>query len=114
MKKLTVFFLFVSTALVAQEKSGCMQLTEAQVLIGSNLSQVETMSLTDFKMLAPGSSILAKDYTGFSSNYYNSTYTNPLIYWPSWIHLQKQAQSLVAIGLGVQHTHLGYRLEFQV
>ncbi len=59
MKKLTFYFLFVSTALVAQEKSGCMQLTEAQVLIGSNLSTVETMSLNDFKTLAPNSSILA-------------------------------------------------------
>jgi hypothetical protein len=107
MKKLTVFFLFVSTALLAQEKSGCMQLTEAQVLIGSNLSQVETMSLTDFKMLAPSSSILAKDYTGFSSNYYNSTYTNPSFTGLLGFTFKNKPNPLLRLGLGYSTRTLG-------
>ncbi len=107
MKKLTVFFLFVSTVLVAQEKSGCMQLTEAQVLIGSNLSSVETMSLTDFKTLAPGSSILAKDYTGFSSNYYNSTYTNPSFTGLLGFTFKNKPNPLLRLGLGYSTRTLG-------
>jgi len=107
MKKLTVFFLFVSTALVAQEKSGCMQLTEAQVLIGSNLSSVETMSLNDFKMLAPSSSILAKDYTGFSSNYYNSTYTNPSFTGLLGFTFKNKPNPLLRLGLGYSTRTLG-------
>ena len=107
MKKLTVYFLFVSTVLVAQEKSGCMQLTEAQVLIGSNLSTVETMSLNDFKTLASNSSILAKDYTGFSGNFYNSTYTNPSFTGLLGFTFKNKPNPLLRLGIGYSTRTLG-------
>jgi len=107
MKKLTFYFLFVSTALVAQEKSGCLQLSEAQVLIGSNLSLLETLSLSDFNTLAPGSSILAKDYTGFSSDYYTGTYTNPSYTGLLGFTFKNKPNPLLRLGLGYSRRTLG-------
>jgi hypothetical protein len=107
MKKLSFYFLFVSTALVAQEKSGCLQLSEAQVLIGSNLSLLETLSLSDFNTLAPGSSILAKDYTGFSSDYYTGTYTNPSYTGLLGFTFKNKPNPLLRLGVGYSTRTLG-------
>jgi hypothetical protein len=107
MKKLTFYFFLASTALVAQEKSGCLQLSEAQVMIGSNLSIVETFSLSDFNKLAPGSSILAKDYTGFSSDYYTGTYTNPSYTGLLGFTFKNKPNPLLRLGLGYSTRTLG-------
>ncbi len=107
MKKLTFCFLFASTALIAQEKSGNIQITEAQVLLGSNMSMVETMSLNDFKTIAPNSSILAKEYSGFSNNFYNSTYTNPSFTGLLGLTFKNKPNPLLRLGLGYSTRTLG-------
>lgn len=107
MKKLTFCFFFVSTALVAQEKSCNIQITEAQVLLGTNMYTVETMSLNDFKSLAPNSSILAKDYSGFSQSLYTSTYGSSSYTGLLGLTFKNKPNPLLRLGLGYSTRTLG-------
>lgn len=107
MKKLAFCFLFVSTALLAQEKSSNIQLTEAQVLLGSNMYTVETMTLSDFQTLAPNSSILAKDFTGFSQSMYTSVYGNSAYTGLLGLSFKNKPNPVLRIGLGYSTRTLG-------
>ncbi|MES2798696.1 MAG: hypothetical protein V4638_01650 [Bacteroidota bacterium] len=77
---LSISLLFLTTINFAQESGEKnITLSEAQVFFGAQISDYRSLNLVEMQKFAPSSSILARDFTGFSQSGYGYLNSSQLL-----------------------------------